>query len=70
MISKVATFRQLGALPASVVLQGTIVGASVMAGTFVGKAAVLRMSPGMFLHILDGMLLCSGLAMLWAAAEW
>lgn len=70
MISKVATFRQLGALPASVVLQGTIVGASVMAGTFVGKAAVLRMSPGMFLHVLDGMLLCSGLAMLWAAAEW
>jgi uncharacterized protein len=70
MVSKVATFRQLGALPASVVLQGMIVGASVMAGTFVGKAAVLRMSPGMFLHVLDGMLLCSGLAMLWAAAGW
>jgi uncharacterized membrane protein YfcA len=70
MISKVATFRQLGALPASVILQGVIVGASVMAGTFVGKAAVLRMSPGLFLHVLDALLLCSGLAMLWAATGW
>jgi hypothetical protein len=38
-----------------------------MAGTFVGRIAVLRVSPGMFLHVLDGMLLCSGLAMLWPA---
>jgi uncharacterized membrane protein YfcA len=70
MISKVATFGQLGALPYSSILQGLIIGTSVMAGAFVGKAVVLRMSSGMFQHILDGLLLSSGLAMLWAAAGW
>jgi uncharacterized protein len=70
MVSKVTTFRQLGALPYSSVLQGVIIGASVMAGAFVGKAVVLRMSIGMFQHVLDGLLLCSGLAMLWGAAGW
>jgi uncharacterized membrane protein YfcA len=70
MVSKVTTFRQLGALPYSSILQGVIIGASVMAGAFVGKAVVLRMSIGMFQHVLDGLLLCSGLAMLWGAAGW
>jgi uncharacterized membrane protein YfcA len=70
MVSKVTTFRQLGALPYSSVLQGVIIGASVMAGAFVGKAVVLRMSIGMFQHVLDGLLLCSGVAMLWGAAGW
>jgi uncharacterized membrane protein YfcA len=68
MVSKVATFRQLGALPYSSILQGVIIGASVMAGAFVGKAVVLRMSIGTFQHILDALLLCSGLAMIWGAA--
>ena len=70
MVSKVTTFRQLGALPYGSILQGVIIGASVMAGAFVGKAVVLRMSIGMFQHVLDGLLLCSGLAMLWGAAGW
>jgi len=70
MVSKVTTFRHLGALPYSSILQGLIIGASVMAGAFVGKAVVLRMSIGMFQHVLDGLLLCSGLAMLWGAAGW
>jgi uncharacterized membrane protein YfcA len=70
MISKVTTFRQLGALPYSSIFQGLITGASVMAGAFVGKAVVLRMSTGMFQHILDGLLLSSGVAMLLAAAGW
>ena len=68
MVSKVATFRQFGALPYSFILEGLIVGASVMAGAFVGKVIVLRMSIGVFQHVLDGLLLCSGLAMLSAAA--
>jgi uncharacterized protein len=70
MVSKVTTFRQLGALPYSSILQGVMIGASVMAGAFVGKAVVLRMSIGMFQHVLDGLLLCSGLAMLWGSAGW
>jgi hypothetical protein len=66
----VTTCRQLGALPFDAMLQGLIIGSSVMAGAFVGKAAVLRMSIGMFQHVLDALLFCSGLAMLWAAAGW
>jgi uncharacterized membrane protein YfcA len=67
-VSKAATFRTLGALPNEAILQGLIVGSSVMAGSFVGKAVVQRMSIGTFERVLDGLLLCSGLAMLWAAA--
>lgn len=66
-ISKVATFRELGALPLPSIVQGFIIGISVMAGTFVGKAVVQRMSVATFQHILDAVLLCSGLSLLWAA---
>jgi uncharacterized protein len=68
MVSKVTTFRRLGALPYDSILRGLLVGASVMAGTFVGKGVVLRMSTGAFQHVLDALLLVSGLALLWAAA--
>jgi len=67
MISKVATFRQLGALPLPSVLQGVIIGASVMAGSLLGKAVVQRMSMHAFQHVLDALLLCSGLSLLWSA---
>jgi uncharacterized membrane protein YfcA len=48
-------------------VEGLIVGASVMAGAFAGKAVVQRMSIGVFQHVLDGLLLCSGLALMWDA---
>jgi uncharacterized membrane protein YfcA len=67
MVSKIATFRALGALPAPSIVEGLIVGASVMAGAFAGKAVVQRMSIGAFQHVLDGLLLCSGLALMWDA---
>jgi uncharacterized membrane protein YfcA len=67
MISKVVTFQQLGALPPAALLQGLIVGASVMAGSFIGKAIVQRMSIHTFQYLLDALLLCSGLALIWAA---
>ena len=66
-IAKVLTFRGFGALPVDVLLQGLIVGASLMAGTFAGKALVLRMSAVAHGHVLDGLLLFSGLALLAAA---
>jgi uncharacterized membrane protein YfcA len=69
MISKVATFRALGALPLPSILEGLIIGASVMAGAFVGKAVVQRMSIAVFQHVLDGLLLCSGLALFWDALK-
>lgn len=66
-ITKVGTFQALGALSAETFVKGLIVGSSLMAGTFVGKYLVMRMSADTFSKILDAMLLCSGLALLWAA---
>jgi uncharacterized membrane protein YfcA len=67
MITKVATFQQLGALPGPAIVQGLVIGSSVMVGSFVGKAIVLRMSVNFFEHLLDAILVCSGLSLLWAA---
>jgi uncharacterized membrane protein YfcA len=68
-VSKAATFRQLGALPLPSIIQGLVIGSAVMAGAFVGKAVVQRMSAAAFQHVLDALLLCSGLALLWAAVS-
>jgi uncharacterized protein len=57
----------MGALPTPSIVQGVIIGLSVMAGAFVGKAVVLRMSTHTFESLLDALLLCSGLSLLWAA---
>ncbi len=67
MISKVATFQQLGALPWPAILQGLIIGSAVMIGTFIAKRFVQRMSLTTFEYLLDAMLLGSGLSLLWAA---
>lgn len=67
MASKVATFRQFGALPWPSILQGLIIGAAVMIGAFIGKAIVQKMSLKHFVHVLDLMLAGSGLSMLFAA---
>ncbi|MBV8652073.1 MAG: hypothetical protein JO255_11445 [Alphaproteobacteria bacterium] len=66
-ISKVATFRQFGALPWEAILKGLIVGAALMVGSFAGRLVVLRLSTGAFQHLLDGLMLASGLTLLWAA---
>jgi uncharacterized membrane protein YfcA len=67
MATKVATFAQLGALPLPALLQGLIIGASVMAGAFIGKAIVVRMSVHAFQYLLDALLFCSGLSFIWTA---
>jgi len=64
LVSKVTTFSQLGALPWDVVVQGAIIGLSVMAGTYVGKFFVLRMSLHHFELLLDGLLAVSGASLL------
>jgi uncharacterized membrane protein YfcA len=65
--SKVATFQVLGALPPAVVLDGLIIGCSLMAGSFLGRVIVLALSPGAYRALVDGLMLCSGLSLLWAA---
>lgn len=66
---KIAAFRQFGALPPSVVLKGTIVGASLMTGSFFARSLVIRMKPATFRLLVDGLLLTSGASLLWAATR-
>lgn len=66
-VSKVITFRELGALPPATILRGVIIGSSLMIGAFVGKLVILRMSSTVFQHLLDALMVCSGLSLLVAA---
>ena len=66
-ISKAITFRAFGALPTGIILQGLITGSSVMAGTYLAKALVERISVTSFQYLLDAVMLCSGCALLWTA---
>jgi len=66
-ISKAVTFRSFGALPLDIIVKGLISGSSVMVGTYAARLLVERISVARFQHLLDGVMLVSGLAMLWAA---
>jgi uncharacterized membrane protein YfcA len=66
-ISKAITFRSFGALPTDIVAKGLISGSSVMAGTYVAKLVVERLSIATFQRLLDGVMLVSGVTLIWAA---
>jgi uncharacterized membrane protein YfcA len=66
-ISKSIVFRSFGALPLAAVAQGLIIGSSLMAGSFISKRFVLSLDAARFRLLMDGLLLVSGLTMLWAA---
>lgn len=68
-MSKTATFRWLGALPNDVVLQGLVIGSSLMLGSFIAKRFVLRLPPERFHRLMEAMLLIAGLTMLAAALQ-
>ncbi|MGH8710196.1 MAG: sulfite exporter TauE/SafE family protein [Burkholderiales bacterium] len=68
-VSKAVVFRTFGALPADIIIKGLITGASLMGGTFVAKRFVLRLEPEQFRLLMEGLMLISGAAMLWAAAN-
>ncbi|HZY17895.1 MAG TPA: sulfite exporter TauE/SafE family protein [Ramlibacter sp.] len=67
--AKIATFRGFDALPAAVALQGLLAGGALMAGSFAGRLVVLRLSPAAFRLLIDGLMLVSGVTLLWAAAQ-
>jgi uncharacterized membrane protein YfcA len=67
--AKVATFSAFGALPLAVLAQGLIVGSTLMAGSFVGRFVVLALAPGTYRALIDGLMACSGLSLLWAAVR-
>jgi uncharacterized protein len=66
-ISKAITFRTFGALPTDIILQGVITGSSVMVGTYLSKLLLERLSLRLFQNLLDGVMLLSGVALIWAA---
>jgi uncharacterized membrane protein YfcA len=66
-ISKAITFRQFGALPLDIVVKGLIAGSAVMAGTYTARLIVERLSVATFQRLLDGVMIISGTALLWAA---
>ena len=66
-ISKALTFRQFGALPVDIVVKGLISGSSVMAGTYTARLIVERLNVVTFQRLLDGVMIVSGSALLWAA---
>jgi uncharacterized membrane protein YfcA len=68
-VSKVVTFRGLGALPFDAVMRGLITGSSLMVGAVVAKRIVLRLSPEIYRALLDVLLLCSGVTLLWAGTR-
>ena len=66
-LSKVLAFRGFGAMPFDIFVKGLITGSALMAGTFLSKRFVLRLDAESFRYMLDGLMLVSGLAMLWNA---
>lgn len=67
--AKVATFQAFGALPLEVVVQGLLVGLTLMAGSFAGRFVVLKLSENAYRHLIDGLMVCSGAALLWVAVR-
>lgn len=65
--SKVLAFRSFGAMPLDTFVKGLIAGSSLMAGTFLSKRFVMKLDADSFRYMLDGLMLFSGLAMLWNA---
>jgi len=66
-ISKALTFQAFGALPTDIMVKGLITGSSVMAGTYLARLIVERLSVAAFQHLLDIVMAVSGLALLWQA---
>ncbi len=66
-VSKAVTFQAFGALPTDIVAKGLITGSSVMAGTYLARLIVERLSVTTFQYLLDIVMAVSGIALLWQA---
>ena len=66
-VSKAVTFRTFGALPVDIIVKGLITGSSVMAGTYLARLIVERLSIATFQRLLDGVMLVSGMVLLGTA---
>jgi uncharacterized protein len=68
-IAKSVVFRSFGALPWDAIAKGLVIGASLMAGSYLAKRFVLKLPAERFRLLMDGLMLVSGIAMLWAAVS-
>jgi hypothetical protein len=66
-VAKAIAFRSFGALPVEAIVQGLIVGSTLLAGAFVGKRYVTRIDAGRFRYLMDAVMGVAGLIMLAAA---
>lgn len=66
-ISKAATFQHFGALPTDILIKGLISGSSVMAGTYIARMIVERLSTRVFQRLLDIVMAVAGLVLLASA---
>ncbi|HEY4074696.1 MAG TPA: sulfite exporter TauE/SafE family protein [Herbaspirillum sp.] len=67
-VAKIIAFKSFGALPMDIVLKGLMTGMAIMTGAFMSKSLVVRMAPSTFRLVVDGLMLTSGLSLLWTAA--
>ncbi len=65
--AKTLTFQGSGALPLERIAKGLTVGCALMAGSFIAKPFLLRLAPETFRHVMDALLLASGVSLLWGA---
>lgn len=66
-LSKATTFRALGMLPVDILVMGLITGSSLMIGAFIARRFVLKLEAEQFRLLMDGLMLVSGVVLLWAA---
>ncbi|MBT3305126.1 MAG: sulfite exporter TauE/SafE family protein [Alphaproteobacteria bacterium] len=65
--SKAVAFRQFGALPSDIIVNGMIVGSTLMLGAWIAKRFVLKMDDSHFRGLMDVILFIAGGAMIFAA---
>lgn len=59
-LTKALTFNQLGAVNSFILISGALVGCGLVAGNYLGKKLVLKLTPKLFQWLLDVMLLFAG----------
>jgi uncharacterized membrane protein YfcA len=66
-VAKAIVFNQLGALPWAILSKGLIVGTSVMAGAWIAKRFVIRLTPGQFRLLMEALMALAGVTMIFTA---
>lgn len=66
-LAKGITFHQLGVIDSRAIGQGLLIGAFVLIGSTLSKRLVLQIPEHRFLQLMEGVMLVSGLSILWMA---